>query len=191
VIGPCVWHAPAMSERTELWTAHTADLDDATLAAARSLLDAVFGGEMTEHDWEHALGGVHALSWDRGELVGHASVVQRRLIHGGRALRTGYVEGVVVRADRQGRGHGTAMMAALERVVLGAYDLGALSTTDEAADFYAARGWKAWRGPTSALTPGGVVRTAEEDEAVRVFPAAHPLDLTGELICDWRDGDVW
>jgi aminoglycoside 2'-N-acetyltransferase I len=180
-----------MSEQTEIWTAHTADLDTATLTAARSLLEAVFGGEMTEHDWEHALGGVHALVWDRGELVGHASVVQRRLIHGGRALRTGYVEGVAVRTDRQGRGHGAAMMAELERVVLRAYDLGALSATDEALDFYAARGWKAWRGPTSALTPGGVVRTEEGDEAVHVYPVAHPLDLTGELTCDWRDGDVW
>ncbi len=37
-------------------TAHTADLDTATLTAARSLLDAVFKGELTEHDWEHALG---------------------------------------------------------------------------------------------------------------------------------------
>ncbi|MEA2252278.1 MAG: aminoglycoside 2-N-acetyltransferase [Solirubrobacteraceae bacterium] len=180
-----------MSERTDMWTAHTADLDAATLSAARSLLEAVFEADMTEHDWEHALGGVHALVWEEGELVGHASVVQRRLLHGGRSLRTGYVEGVVVRADRRRRGHGAAMMAALERVVLGAYDLGALSATDQAADFYAARGWQAWRGPTSALTPDGVVRTAEEDGAVHVFPAAHPLDLSGELTCDWRDGDVW
>jgi aminoglycoside 2'-N-acetyltransferase I len=95
-----------------------------------------------------------------------------------------------VRADRQGRGHGAAMMAGIERVVLGAYDLGALSATDDAVDFYAMRGWMAWRGPTSALTPGGVVRT-EEDGAIHVFPVAHPLDLSGELTCDWRDGEVW
>jgi aminoglycoside 2'-N-acetyltransferase I len=172
-------------------TAHTADLDPATLRAARSLLEAVFAGEMTEDDWEHALGGVHALVWEEGELIGHASVVQRRLLHGGRALRTGYVEGVAVRADRQGRGHGAALMAALERVVRGAYEVGALGTTDEAAGFYAARGWEVWRGPLSALTPDGVVRTTEEDGAVYVFPGAHPLDLSGELTCDWRDGDVW
>jgi aminoglycoside 2'-N-acetyltransferase I len=82
-------------------------------------------------------------------------------------------------------------MEALERVVLGAYDFGALGTTDEAAGFYASRGWVAWRGPLRALTPGGIVRTAEDDGAVLVFPAAHPLDLDGELTCDWRDGDVW
>jgi aminoglycoside 2'-N-acetyltransferase I len=44
---------------------------------------------MSDHDCEHALGGVHALVWEGNELVGHASVVQRRLIRGRRALRTG------------------------------------------------------------------------------------------------------
>jgi aminoglycoside 2'-N-acetyltransferase I len=172
-------------------TAHTADLDIATLTAARALLDAVLEGDMTEHDWEHALGGVHALVWEGDELIGHASVVQRRLLHDGRALRTGYVEGVGVRADRRGRGHGAAMMEVLERVMLGAYDLGALAATDEAAGFYAARGWNRWRGPTSALTPAGIVRTETEDGGVFVFPVVSPLDLFGELVCDWRDGDVW
>jgi aminoglycoside 2'-N-acetyltransferase I len=73
--------------------AHTAELDASTLAQARALLDAVFEGEMTDHDWEHGLGGVHALAWEGGELVGHGSVVMRRLMHRGLALRTGYVEG--------------------------------------------------------------------------------------------------
>lgn len=58
----------------ELRTAHTADLDAATLGAGRALLDAVFEGEMTDHDWDHALGGMHALVWEGEELVGHASV---------------------------------------------------------------------------------------------------------------------
>jgi aminoglycoside 2'-N-acetyltransferase I len=180
-----------MGEVTEVRTAHTAELDGATLGAARALLDAVFGDDMTDDDWEHALGGIHALVWEGNDLIGHASVVQRRLLHGGRALRTGYVEGVGVRANRRGRGHGAAMMDALERVVRSAYVLGALGATDEAADFYTARGWQAWRGPTSALTPTGVKRTAEDDGAIHVFPVTAPLDLSGELTCDWRDGDVW
>ncbi|MEA2242186.1 MAG: aminoglycoside 2-N-acetyltransferase [Solirubrobacteraceae bacterium] len=171
-------------------TAHTADLDAATLAAARALLYAVFD-DMTEDDWEHSLGGVHATAWEGDELVGHAAVVQRRLLHGGRALRTGYVEGVAVRDGRRRRGHATAMMEALERVVHGAYDLGALGATDEAAELYAGRGWKQWQGPTSALTPTGIVRTAAEDGAVYVLPGAAVLDLTAELTCDWRDGDGW
>ena len=133
----------------ELQTAHTAELDAATLTAARALLYDVFN-DMTDHDWEHALGGVHALVWEGADLIGHASVIQRRLLHGGRALRTGYMEGVGVRVDRRGRGHGAAMMDALETVVRGAYELGALGAADEAAAFYAARGWMLWRGPSCA-----------------------------------------
>jgi aminoglycoside 2'-N-acetyltransferase I len=175
----------------EVCTVHTAELDRATLDAARTLLYDVFAGDMEDQDWEHALGGVHALAFEDGELVGHASVVQRRLLHGGRALRAGYVEGVGVRADRRRRGHGAAMMAALERVVRGAYELGALGATDEGAVFYAGRGWQRWEGPTSALTPAGIVRTAQDDGAVYVLPVSAPLDLAGELTCDWRDGEVW
>jgi aminoglycoside 2'-N-acetyltransferase I len=175
----------------EVRTAHTADLDAETLAAARTLLEAVFEGELDDDDWEHALGGVHALAWEGEELVGHASVVQRRLLHGGRALRAGYVECVGVRADRRGRGHGAAMMDALERVIRGAYELGGLGATDEGARLYTARGWTPWLGPTSALTPAGITRTPAGDLSVYVLAGSAPLDVTGELTCDWRDGDVW
>jgi aminoglycoside 2'-N-acetyltransferase I len=176
---------------TEVRTAHTARLNRAALAAARELLDDVFGDEMTDADWEHALGGIHALVWDGGELIGHASVVQRRLLHHSRALRTGYVEGVAVRAARRGEGHGAALMEALEAVIRGGYEIGALGAADAAAEFYATRGWKKWRGATSALTPGGIVRTEDEDDSIYVLPVSAPLDLSGELTCDWRDGDVW
>jgi aminoglycoside 2'-N-acetyltransferase I len=164
---------------TEVTLAHTADLDAATLRAGRRLLYDVFD-DMTDDDWEHALGGIHALAWDGVDLIGHASVVQRRLIHAGRALRAGYVEGVAVRADRRERGLGGAMMTALEGVIRRAYDLGALGATDEAAHFYAARGWQLWQGPTSALTPSGVRRTADDDGAVFVLPLSIPLSLDGD-----------
>lgn len=83
------------------------------------------------------------------------------------------------------------MMEALERVLRGAYDLGALGATDEAADFYAARGWKLWQGPSSALTPTGIQRTAREDGCLYVLPLAVPLDLSGELTAGvQRYGDV-
>jgi aminoglycoside 2'-N-acetyltransferase I len=64
------------------WTlqvAHTSQVDTLVLAAARALLDEAFGGDFDDFDWEHALGGIHALAWDEGELVGHGAVVQRRL----------------------------------------------------------------------------------------------------------------
>jgi aminoglycoside 2'-N-acetyltransferase I len=175
---------------TSVQTSHTADLEPETRSAARALLYGVFD-DMTEHDWEHSLGGVHALAWDGDDLVGHAAVIQRRLLHGGRALRTGYVEGVAVHADHRRHGHGAAMMDALERVVRGAYDLGALGATDEAVALYTGRGWRLWQGPSSALTPSGVRRTADDDGAIYVLPGAVELDLEGELTCDWRDGDVW
>jgi aminoglycoside 2'-N-acetyltransferase I len=174
----------------ELRTAHTAELEADVLADAKGLLYAVFD-DMTEQDWEHALGGVHALVWDDAELIGHASLIQRRLLHRGRALRAGYVEGVAVRVDRRRRGHGGALMTALERVARRAYDVAALGATDEAAQFYAARGWQLWLGPSSALTPRGIQRTEDDDGCIHVLPLSAPLDLRGELTCDWRDGDVW
>jgi aminoglycoside 2'-N-acetyltransferase I len=170
---------------------HTADLDAETLRAAHTMLDEVFEGELDDHDWEHALGGIHALAYDGGELVGHASVVQRRLLHGERALRAGYVEAVGVRLTHRRRGYATALMDAIEQVIRGAYDLGALGATDAGAAVYTGRGWLRWEGPTSALTPDGVVRTPEEDGFIYVMPGDAPLDLHGELTCDWRDGDVW
>jgi aminoglycoside 2'-N-acetyltransferase I len=132
----------------EVRTAHTADLDAATLAAGRALLDDVFD-DLTDHDWEHALGGMHALVWEGAELVGHASVIQRRLLYDGRALRTGYVEGVGVRADRRGRGYGAAMMDALERVVRGAYELGCAGRRR--------RGHRLLRGPRLEAVAGTVL----------------------------------
>jgi len=176
---------------TELQSAHTSDLDAATLQAAHDLLVDVFAGDIDDHDWEHALGGIHALVWEDGELVGHAAVIQRRLMHGGRALRAGYVEGVGVRADRQRRGHGTALMAAMARVIRGAYDLGALGATDAATALYSATGWRPWTGPCHALTPDGLVRTEEEDGSIWVLETGVALDRSGTLTCDWRDGSVW
>jgi aminoglycoside 2'-N-acetyltransferase I len=180
-----------------LQIAHTAELDAAALKAARELLAGIFEASPDSpdgtdaSDWEHCLGGMHILLYEGEELIGHTSVVQRRLLHGGRAMRTGYLEGVGVRADRRGRGHGGTLLEAAERVVRGGYELGALSSTDAALDFYAGRGWQRWQGTTWALTPAGIVRTPEEDEAVFVLPGSAPLRLSGEITCDWRDGDVW
>ena len=172
-------------------TAHTAYLEPSVLRAARALLDDVFAGEMTDADWEHALGGIHAVAWEDDVLIGHASVIQRRLWLGGRALRTGYVEGVGVRADRRRRGVGAALMDAIERVIRGAYDLGALGTTEMASGFYEARGWQLWQGPSSALTPRGIEPTPDDDGGIYVLPVTVKLDLTSEITADWRDADVW
>jgi aminoglycoside 2'-N-acetyltransferase I len=175
----------------DLLTAHTSALDPRTLEAARSLLLDVFESDFQDHDWEHALGGIHALVVENGEVIGHAAVVQRRLLLAGRALRTGYVEGVAVRADRRRRGHGAAMMEALEHVICSAYDIGALAASDAGKPFYAARGWTLWRGPLSALKPSGVERSKPGSLAVHVFDRKASLNPESELTCDWRDGELW
>lgn len=176
---------------TAVRSAHTSELRPEELRAIRELLDEAFAGDFADEDYEHALGGVHALVWEGRELIGHGSVVMRRLLHGGKALRTGYVEGVTVRTDRRQRGLGAALMAALERVIRGGYQIGALSASEEGADFYAALGWRLWTGTASVIAPGGIQRTEEEDGSIFVLPVTVALTPDGDLACDWRGGDVW
>ena len=196
-----------MTEPVAVHLVHTFQLGGADRLDVRDLLDAAFAGGFggfDEHDWEHCLGGMHVLLWEGSQLVGHAAVVQRRLLHSGRALRAGYVEAVAVRADRRRLGHATALMDRVHDVIRGAYDLGALSAGDQALTLYTGLGWQVWRGPTWALTPDGRRRTPEDDGGVLVLPAPPAgaagtaprdldldLDLDGDLTCDWRDGDVW
>ena len=157
------------------------------------LVDAFADSEVdfTDADWEHALGGMHALICVRGALVAHGAVVQRRLIHRGVALRCGYLEAVAVREDWRGQGLAMAVMDGLEQVLRGAYQLGALSASEAGRHIYDTRGWQPWRGMTSVLTPSGVVATPDDDESVFVFPVTADLDTTGEITCDFRDGDAW
>ncbi|WP_074133115.1 GNAT family N-acetyltransferase [Mycolicibacterium houstonense] len=175
---------------------HTSDLDHETREGARRMVFEAFDGMFSEADWEHALGGMHALICQHGALIAHASVVQRRLIYRDTALRCGYVEAVAVREDWRGQGLGTAVMDAVEQVLRGAYQLGALSSGDDPArQMYLSRGWLPWQGPTSVLRPTGITRTPEEDDSVFVMPVGLPagmeLDTSAEITCDWRDGDVW
>lgn len=171
--------------------AHTSELDVATLAAIQRMVVGAFPGNFDDHDWDHALGGIHAIIEEEGSVVAHGAVVQRRFLHGGRALRTGYVEAVAVRPDRQRRGLGAAVMTALVPVIRGAYAIGALAASERAGGFYTSLGWLRWRGATWVLSPDGVERTVDEDGGVYVLPQGTQIDLAGDLVCDWRDGDVW
>ncbi|MER5763604.1 GNAT family N-acetyltransferase [Streptomyces sp. NPDC002082] len=173
---------------------HTAQLAEGELRQVRELLDAAFEGDFGDEDFEHALGGMHVLVHEDGGLVAHGSVVQRRVLHRGRALRTGYVEAVAVRADRRRCGLGGLVMARLEEVVVRAYAVGALSASEAGAGLYRARGWSVWPGRIGVLGPGGPERLPEEEGSTYVW--APPgggvlLDPTaGPLYFDWRDGDV-
>lgn len=184
--------APASADGLTVRIAHTCQVSPAELAAAHTMVASTFEEEFTDDDWEHALGGMHVLVHDGPTLVGHAAVVQRRLLHQGKPLRAGYVEGVGVHRDWQRRGIGGRLMTRIEGVITAAYDLGALGATDEGAPLYRSHGWLPWQGTTSALTPEGPQPTPDASEYIYVFPVeGQPLDLHGELACDWRSGDVW
>lgn len=176
---------------TTLRTAHTCDLDPTELRAGRALMDEAFDGDFSDADWDHGLGGVHALVHDdSGLLLAHGSVVQRRILHNGRSLRVGYVEAVAVRPDRQRAGLGGQVMGALERVIDRAYALGALSASEEGQRLYLARGWQEWKGAVGALGPEGVIHMPDEEPPLLRAGGAD-LDPAHELLIDWRDGDIF
>lgn len=171
-------------------TLPTADLTTAELGSIRALMDTAFRGGFDDHDWDHALGGSHVLIGGPDAVIAHASVVQRRFLIGDRILRCGYVEAVAVSPEHRGRGLAAAVMTEAERIVDGGFHLGALSASESARGLYLARGWVPWPGPTAVLSPEGVVRTPDDDGSSLVRTPAG-FDLTGTLVCDWRDGDVW
>ncbi|GFG63671.1 hypothetical protein MKUB_11610 [Mycobacterium kubicae] len=106
-------HSPVHTARL----VHTADLDHDTRQRTYEMVTAAFAGDFTEDDWEHTLGGMHALVWHHGAIIAHAAVVQRRLIYRRQALRCGYVEGVAVREDWRGQGLVKALLDGVEQVI--------------------------------------------------------------------------
>jgi aminoglycoside 2'-N-acetyltransferase I len=159
------------------------------------LLVTAFGTDdeerFTEHDWDHAIGGVHFVLSHDGHVIAHASVVERELHIAGRPLRTGYVEAVAVAPEHQGVGFGSAIMAEVTSYVRGAFQLGALGTGRQR--FYERLGWQVWTGPSSVRTTDGLRRTPDEDGSILVLrtAASPPFDLSEPLSCDFRRGDDW
>lgn len=157
-------------------------------------MDIAFGkGDeaFADDDWAHALGGMHFLLDAEGEVISHASVVERTLEISGRPVRTGYVEAVATDPSLQGRGHGSTVMAAATEHIRSTFELGALGTGRHA--FYERLGWQTWQGPAFVRSPEGQQRTPDEEGYVLVLrtPASPPFDLTETISCDWRPGDVW
>ena len=103
--------SPQAARMVRVTRAHTAELTSRDLAAARALLDGAFEDlppdeRFSDSDWEHSLGGQHVLVHEGDVLVGHGSLVQRRLLHDGHALRAGYVEAVATAVGHRRRGWG-------------------------------------------------------------------------------------
>jgi aminoglycoside 2'-N-acetyltransferase I len=169
----------------------TADLGTDELRAIRALMDAAFD-DFTDDDMTHGLGGRHFVLEDAGEIVAHASVVERALELDGRRLRAGYVESVAVAPARQRRGLGTQVMAAATAHIRDAYELGALGTGEQ--PFYEPLGWERWAGRSFVRERDGTLRhTADEDPWLMVLRTGPSADtsLMGTLTCEWREGDVW
>ena len=144
-----------------------------------------------EDDWAHALGGQHFVLDLDGQILGHASVVERVLEIGGRPLRTGYVEAVATAPVEQGRGHGSVVMQAATEHIRSSFELGALGTGRHA--FYERLGWETWRGPAFVRTPEGDRRTPDDEGYILVLrtPTSPMFGLDEPISCDWRPGDVW
>ena len=164
------------------------------ISALRALFEGSWtdeGDEFTEEDFAHASGGQHFVIEAEGEIVSHASVVERELHTGGLRLSTGYVEGVATLPAHRRRGFATAIMERVGDHVDRTFQLGALGSGLLA--FYQRLGWFVWQGPTSVRTDRGPVPTPDEDGYVliRLTPTTPRLDITTPISCDWRPGDVW
>jgi aminoglycoside 2'-N-acetyltransferase I len=182
-------------DRSRLRRLSTPELTPSELVAIRSLLERAFGSDeeerFTDADWDHSLGGIHFVLDVAGEIVAHASVVERELHIGGRPLRTGYVEAVATEPDRQGAGFGSLLMAAVTSWIKDRFELGVLGTGRQR--FYQRLGWLTWIGPSSVRMGDREQPTPEDDGYLMVLPtpSAPPLDLALPISCDWRPGDVW
>lgn len=176
----------------------TADLTPDEVRSLRGLFAVAWPDPnegFSEDDWQHAIGGVHVLLEEAGQILSHASVVTRTLEIGGVPLRTGYVEAVATWPELQRRGHGSAVMREIGGVIAADYELGALGT--DAFGFYERLGWERWRGPMSVRAADGADgahRTPDEEGYLMVLqtPASPAiLDLDAPISCEWRIGDVW
>ena len=173
----------------------TAELTAAEVAAIRTIMVDAFGQDederFTDDDWGHAVGAVHFVLDVDGEIVAHASVVERTLHVGGLPLRTGYVEAVATAPARQNAGFGSVVMADATAMIRERFELGCLGTGRQS--FYERLGWQTWRGPSFVRTANGLVPTPDDDGYLMVLstPSSPPLDLTASISCEWRPGDVW
>jgi aminoglycoside 2'-N-acetyltransferase I len=178
--------------RIDVRVVTTAQASGDLLRGIRSVVSAAFGERFSDDDWDHTLGGTHVVVGDEDVVVSHAAIVPRTLEVGGRALHTGYVEGVATAPARQGRGLGSHVMGVVSDLLhREEFDMGALSTGNHA--FYERLGWERWRGPTFVRHGSALVRSEDDDDGVMVlrFGASANVDLDAPISCEARAGDDW
>ena len=174
---------------------HTAELDAADLAAVRALCDAAFdddfGGDFSDDDWEHTLGGVHALRFEGDRLVAHAAWSR-----GGSCTAVGRCAPATWRPSRWRPTGAAAATAPPSCRRCTPTSSGATrwvrsrrrTTGRRCTPRWAGRDGRA-RPPRSPRTVS--VRTPDADGAIFVRTGTARLDPALPLVCDWRDGDVW
>jgi aminoglycoside 2'-N-acetyltransferase I len=184
-----------VTDRHAIHQLATEQLTAQQIAGTRELLWAAFAedehGGFSENDWQHALGGTHFIVEVEGRIVSHAAVVERTLHVAGTALRTGYVEAVATVPAEQGRGYGTSMMHAVNKLIERDFELGVLGTGSQG--FYERLGWRVWQGPSSVLTASDELATPDDDGYIMYLltPTSPLLDARSPIACEWRPGDVW
>ena len=168
-------------------------IDAGLLADSKSLCFSAFGNRFNETDWQHTFGGIRFLLFQGTELMGHAAVVPRCIHIDNEIINAGYVEGVVVRTERQRQGIGSKVMQEVTNFIFDEFGFGGLSTGKHS--FYARFGWELWPGPTFVLKGTDQVRTPEENFGGGLMVLRDSkfasLSLTESIACHERDGDNW
>ncbi len=157
--------------KVELLT--TGDVPAVLLREIRALLLHAFDGGFSEDDWEHALGGWHAIVTEGGQPIAHAAVTPRMMQIGGRTFRCGYVEAVGTDPLARRSGNGSRAVKAVMEVIRQEFEVGVLSTSRRA--FYERLSWERWQGPTFVIRDGEKVT----------------VSLTDPIACRSRTGDDW
>ena len=176
----------------DLLVVESQQVDEDLRRGLRTLWERSFGGDFSEHDAEHAYGGVHVVALAGPSAVGHASAVPRRIRFGGQPWRTtGYVEAVATAPEWRGRGVGRQVVERLQEEIAVRWPV-ALLSTGTATGFYERLGWERWGGTSFTRTATGVVADGEQDGlmVLRIDPSAVP-DLSVDVTCEDRPGDAW
>jgi aminoglycoside 2'-N-acetyltransferase I len=174
-----------------LHSASNADLSVSFQNDLRQMLDAAFERDFSDDDWRHFTGGIHVWLLDGDTLISHGSLVPRTLESSGHRVLAGYVEGIATAEAYRRKGYGSQIMNRLNTLIRESYQLGALSTGTCA--FYETVGWERWRGRTFVDGPDGRQATPNDDDSIMILrtSSSPSLALDGDIVCNWRAGDVW
>lgn len=167
-------------------------IDAESRAALRALWDRAFDGRFSDHDAEHAYGGVHVLAREDTQILGHASAVPRRIRFGDQPwLTVGYVEAVATDPERQGEGIARRTMERLHDEIRSRWPV-ALLSTGRATGFYESLGWERWLGLSYTRTAAGAVPDDEHGGLMilRLDRSIVP-DTSVAVTCEDRSGDAW